>query len=93
MQLWLDSADAEETPSAQPIEIVMCDLPGILHTVQEGLQGVLALCRKWAARHVPTLAADLAARLDELAISAPLPDTSGQHALRPITELEPEPEK
>ncbi|PWS51785.1 hypothetical protein DLE01_09675, partial [Streptomyces sp. FT05W] len=72
--------DAQETPPGQPIDIVAGDLPGILHTVQEGLQGFLALTMKWAARQSPTLAADLAARLDaDLAISAPLPGTSGQH--------------
>ncbi|MET7980889.1 hypothetical protein ABZW44_49715 [Streptomyces mirabilis] len=81
VQLWPDSVDAQETPSGQPIEIVVGDLPGILHTVQEGLQGFLCLTKQWATRHVPTLAEDLAARLDEdLAISAPLPGTSGQHA-------------
>ncbi|WP_020123387.1 hypothetical protein [Streptomyces canus] len=81
VQLWPDSADGQETPSGQPIEIVAGDLPGILHTVQEGLQGFLSLTKQWATRHVPTLAEDLAARLDEdLAISAPLPTTSGPHA-------------
>lgn len=81
VQLWPDSVDAQETSSGQPIEIVVGDLPGILHTVQEGLQGFLSLTKQWATRHVPTLAEDLAARLDEdLAISAPLPGTSGQHA-------------
>nr|WP_168504043.1 hypothetical protein [Streptomyces sp. S1D4-11]QIY92947.1 hypothetical protein HEP87_00035 [Streptomyces sp. S1D4-11] len=82
VQLWPHGGDAQETPSGQPIEIVVGDLPGILHTVQEGLQGFLSLTRQWAARHVPTLAADLAARLDEdLAISPPLPGTNGQHVL------------
>jgi hypothetical protein len=81
VQLWPDSVDAQETSSGQPIEIVVGDLPGILHTVQEGLQGFLSLTKQWATRHVPTLAEDLAARLDEdLAISAPLPGISGQHA-------------
>ncbi|WP_329580849.1 hypothetical protein [Streptomyces sp. NBC_01361] len=81
VQLWPDSIDAQETTSGQPIEIVVGDLPGILHTVQVGLQGFLSLTKQWATRHVPTFAEDLAARLDEdLAISAPLPGTSGQHA-------------
>ncbi|MFF7603349.1 tetraspanin family protein [Streptomyces mirabilis] len=81
VQLWPDAADAQETPSGQPIEIMVGDLPGILHTVQERLQGFLSLTKQWATRHVPTLAEALAARLDEdLAISAPLPGTSGQHA-------------
>lgn len=81
VQLWPDSVDAQEASSGQPIEIVVGDLLGILHTVQEGLQGFLSLTKQWATRHVPTLAEDLAARLDEdLAISAPLPGTSGQHA-------------
>ncbi|WP_327215834.1 hypothetical protein, partial [[Kitasatospora] papulosa] len=80
VQLWPDGGDAQETPPGQPIDIVAGDLLGILHTVQEGLQGFLALTMKWAARQSPTLAADLAARLDaDLAISAPLPGTSGQH--------------
>ncbi|WP_053761224.1 hypothetical protein [Streptomyces sp. AS58] len=81
VHLWPDGADAQETPSGPPIEIVVGDLPGILHTVQEGLQGFLSLTMQWATRHVPTLTEDLAARLDEdLAISAPLPGASGQHA-------------
>ena len=81
VQLWPDSVDAQETPSGPPIEIVVGDLPGILHTVQEGRQGFLSLTKQWATRHVPTLAKDLVARLNEvLAISAPLPGTSGQHA-------------
>ncbi|MFI6764593.1 hypothetical protein [Streptomyces sp. NPDC050355] len=81
VQLWPDGADAQETPSGLPIEIMVGDLPAILQTVQEGLQGFLYLTKQWATRHVPTLAEDLTARLDEdLAISAPLPDTSGQHA-------------
>jgi hypothetical protein len=81
VQLWPDGADAQETPSGQPIEIVVGDLPGILQTVHEGLQGFLLLTKQWATRQVPTLAEDLAARLDEdLAISAPLTGTSGQHA-------------
>ncbi|WP_328665201.1 hypothetical protein [Streptomyces sp. NBC_00328] len=81
LQLWPDIGDAQETPAGQPIEIVVGDLPGILHTVQEGLQGFLYLTKQWATHHVPTLAEDLAARLDEdLAINAPLPGTSGQHA-------------
>ncbi|MEU0007985.1 hypothetical protein ABZ079_27855 [Streptomyces sp. NPDC006314] len=81
VQLWPDSADAQEAPSGQPIEIVVGDLPGILRSVQEGLQGFLSLTKQWATRHVPTLAEDLAARLDEdLAISAPLPGTTGQRA-------------
>ncbi|MFE7790541.1 hypothetical protein [Streptomyces sp. NPDC057460] len=81
VQLWPDGADAQETPSGQPIEIVVGDLPGILQTVQEGLQGFLSLTKHWATRHVPPLAEDLVARLGEdLAISAPLPGASGQHA-------------
>lgn len=69
VRLWPDSADAQEK-SGQPIEIVSGELPGILRAVQEGLQGFLLLTRKWAARHVPTLAEDLAVKLDEgLAIS------------------------
>ncbi|MFH8349584.1 hypothetical protein [Streptomyces sp. NPDC018045] len=75
VRLWPDSA-----PSGRPIEIVAGELPRILRTVQEGLQGFLSLTKEWAARRVPTLAEDLAVRLDEdLAISAPLPGTSGQH--------------
>ncbi|WP_411126274.1 hypothetical protein [Streptomyces sp. x-19] len=74
VQLWPDSIDAQNAPSGQPIKIVMGDLPGILHTVQEGLQGFLSLTKQWANRHVPTLAEDLAAKLDEdLAISEPFP--------------------
>ncbi|WP_328315572.1 hypothetical protein [Streptomyces sp. NBC_00388] len=81
VQLWPDGADAQEAPSGLPVEIMVGDLPVILQTVQEGLQGFLYLTKQWATRHVPTLAEDLTARLDEdLAISAPLPDTSDRHA-------------
>ncbi|MFD3450662.1 hypothetical protein ACFWVC_00570 [Streptomyces sp. NPDC058691] len=81
VQLWPDGADAQDPPPGQPIEIVVGDLPGILHTVQDRLQGFLSLTKQWATRHVPALTEDLAARLDEdLAISAPLPGTSGQYA-------------
>ncbi|WP_104630327.1 hypothetical protein [Streptomyces sp. MH60] len=80
VHLWPDGRDAQETPPGQPIEILLGDLPGVLHTVQEGLKGFLSLTSRWATRQAPTLAADLAARLDEdLAISAPLPGTSGEH--------------
>lgn len=82
VRLWPDDADAQEAPSGQPIEIVVGYLPRILHTVQKDLQGFLSLTKQWATRHVPTLAEDLAARLDEdLAISEPLPGAAGQHAL------------
>ncbi|MDX3520167.1 hypothetical protein [Streptomyces scabiei] len=81
VRLWPDIGDAQETPSGQPIEIVVGDLPGILHTVQEGLRGFLRLTEQWAARHVPALATDLAGRLDEdLAINAPLLGTGGRNA-------------
>ncbi|ALV31143.1 hypothetical protein [Streptomyces sp. CdTB01] len=78
VQLWPDTVDAQETTPGQPIVMVMGDLLGILHTVQEDLQGFLSLTEQWATRHAPALAEDLAARLDEdMAISAPLRRTSG----------------
>ncbi|TXS74329.1 hypothetical protein EAO69_14365 [Streptomyces sp. me109] len=81
VRLWPDGADAQETPSGQSIEIVVDDLPGILQTVYEELQGFLSVTKEWAHRQVPALTEDLAARLDEgLAISAPLTGCSGQHA-------------
>ncbi|MFE1288180.1 hypothetical protein [Streptomyces sp. NPDC058751] len=74
VRLWNDQED-----SGPPVEIVVGDLPGILHTVQEGLRGFLSLTERWAAHRVPALAEDLTARLDEdLAVSAPLPGTSGR---------------
>ncbi|MFE0519021.1 hypothetical protein [Streptomyces sp. NPDC058954] len=80
VRLWPDGADAQEA-TGQPIEIAVGDLPGILHSVQKELQGFLSLTRQWAMGHVPTLAEDLAAKLDEdLGISAPLPGTTGHHA-------------
>ncbi|WRZ88123.1 hypothetical protein OHB54_03095 [Streptomyces sp. NBC_01007] len=82
VRLWPDGGDAQEAPSGDSIEIVVGDLPQILHSVQEGLNGFLTLAEQWATRRVPTLAADLAARLDEdLTISAPLPGDYGRHAL------------
>jgi hypothetical protein len=82
VQLWPDSADAQEK-TEQPIEIALGELPGILRAVQEGLQGFLLLTGKWATRHVPTLAEDLAAKLDEgLAISRSLDSASRRAARR-----------
>ncbi|WP_458248501.1 hypothetical protein [Streptomyces sp. MAI_2237] len=73
VHLWPDTVGTQETTSGQPIVIGVGDLPGILQTVQEDLQGFLSLTEQWATRHAPTLAEDLAARLDEdMAISAPL---------------------
>ncbi|MFJ5220365.1 hypothetical protein ACIP98_37470 [Streptomyces sp. NPDC088354] len=73
VRLWPDGAGARQAPSGPPVEILTGDLPGILHTVQEGLRGFLCLTEQWATRHVPALAPALAARLDDdLAISAPL---------------------
>jgi hypothetical protein len=74
VRLWPDGGGAPEAPSGRAVEIAVGDLPKILHTVQEGLKGFLSLAMEWAARHVPTLAVELVAKLDEdLAISAPLP--------------------
>ncbi|MGW7380680.1 hypothetical protein [Streptomyces sp. NPDC054794] len=48
--------------------------------MQDEPHGSLSRTRQWAARHVPTLAMDLAAKLDEdLASSSPLPGPCGQH--------------
>ncbi|MFE7856164.1 hypothetical protein [Streptomyces sp. NPDC057403] len=78
VHLWPDTVGPQETTPEQPIVIVVGDLPGILQTVQEDLRGFLSLTEEWATRHAPTLAEDLAARLDEdMAISAPLRRTSG----------------
>jgi hypothetical protein len=78
VRLWPDGRDARETPPGPPVEIAVGALPEILHTVQERLNGFLALTEQWATRHVPGLAVDLAAKLDEdLAISAPLPGAEG----------------
>ncbi|WP_327176581.1 hypothetical protein OG599_15585 [Streptomyces sp. NBC_01335] len=85
VRLWQDGADARNAPSVQPVEIVVGELPALLRTVQEDLQGFLALAEQWAAHHVPGLAGELSARLDEgltigapLVIGAPLPGAPGQ---------------
>ncbi|MFG2141528.1 hypothetical protein [Streptomyces sp. NPDC048650] len=82
VRLWPDGGDTQGASAGPPIEIVVGDLPRILHTVQEGLNGFLSLITQWATAHIPTLAVDLTARLDEgLAISAPLPGADDQHVL------------
>ncbi|MEU6659024.1 hypothetical protein [Streptomyces sp. NPDC046821] len=74
VRLWPDGGDASEAPAGRPIDIPLDDLPGILHGVRERLLGFLSLTEQWAARHVPSLANDLVAKLDhDLAISGPLP--------------------
>lgn len=80
VRLWPDGGEEQEAPSAHPVEMAAGDLPGILLTVREELNGFLSLTEQWAAVHVPTLAADLVAGLDEaLAIGAPLPGEVGRH--------------
>ncbi|MFJ5776389.1 hypothetical protein [Streptomyces sp. NPDC093094] len=80
VRLWPDGADAHEAPSGRPVEIAAGDLPGILRGVQESLTGFLLLTGQWATRHVPALAEDLVAVLDEeLAVGAPLPSAGGTH--------------
>ncbi|MCF3131076.1 hypothetical protein [Streptomyces olivochromogenes] len=48
--------------------------------MQDEPQGFPSLTRQWAARHVPTLTMDPAAKLDEdLAGGSPLPGPCGRH--------------
>ncbi|MGW2842601.1 hypothetical protein ACWCWD_33035 [Streptomyces sp. NPDC001493] len=73
VRLWQDGGDAGKASSGQPVEIAVGELPDLLRTVREELRGFLALTEQWAARHVPALAGELVARLDEgLAIGDPL---------------------
>ncbi|MET8403762.1 hypothetical protein [Streptomyces sp900116325] len=83
IRLWADGGEeATKAPSARPIEIPVDDLVGILNSVRDAMRGFLSLTKQWAACHVPSLAVDLATKLDEdLAISAPLPSDYGQHIL------------
>jgi hypothetical protein len=54
------------------------------------MHGFLSLAKQWATCHVPSLAMDLATKLDEdLAISAPLPSDFRRHILRLSKEVEP----
>ncbi|MGW2281503.1 hypothetical protein [Streptomyces sp. NPDC001770] len=65
VRLWQVGADAQEVSPGQPVEIAVGELPALLRAVREGLRGFLALTGQWAARHVPALAGELVARLDE----------------------------
>lgn len=68
----------------------MRDLVGILNSGRDALHGFLSLAKQWATCHVPSLAMDLATKLDEdLAISAPLPSDFRRHILRLSKEVEP----
>ncbi|MFJ8007304.1 hypothetical protein [Streptomyces fagopyri] len=82
IRVWPDGGEAPKAPSTRPIEIPVCDLLGILHSVRDAMQGFLSLTKQWATHHVPALALDLATKLDEdLAISAPLPSGYDPHVL------------
>ncbi|MFD6531254.1 hypothetical protein [Streptomyces sp. NPDC060184] len=79
VRLWQDGADTGNALPGQLVEITVGEIPALLRTVREGLQGFLALTEQWAERHVPSLAAELVARLDGgLTIGAPLPGAPGR---------------
>ncbi|WP_405462089.1 hypothetical protein OG786_05655 [Streptomyces sp. NBC_00101] len=61
-------------PHAQlPLEFDRAELPGLLRTVHEKLNGFLALAGQWASPYAPALATALMTRLGEdLHITAPL---------------------
>lgn len=83
IRLWADGGEeATKAPSVRPVEIPVGDLVGILYSVRDAMHGFLSLTKQWATCHVPSLAMDLATKLDEdLAISAPLPSDYDQHVL------------
>lgn len=75
LRLWPDGGDSPMTPAGPAVEIGMESLPGILRSVQQALREFVGSAERWADRHVPSLGAELAAKLDQgLTVSGPLPD-------------------
>ncbi|MQT02383.1 hypothetical protein [Streptomyces jumonjinensis] len=74
-RVWPDT----DPPAKAPIELPLAELPDLLQTAHDKLNGFLALAEQWASRYAPALAPALITKLDEdLNIGAPLED----HRLR-----------
>ncbi|MDQ1038863.1 hypothetical protein QFZ75_005279 [Streptomyces sp. V3I8] len=62
-----------DPPAEIPIDIPLAELPALVRTVHDRLNGFLALVGPWAHHHAPTLAPALIAKLGEdLNIDGPL---------------------
>ncbi|MFJ9033503.1 hypothetical protein ACIRQP_34365 [Streptomyces sp. NPDC102274] len=71
VRIWPDT----DPPAKIPIELPLAELPDLLQTVHDKLNGFLALAEPWASRYAPALAPALIAKLDEdLNIGTPLED-------------------
>ncbi|MFJ9343122.1 hypothetical protein ACIRP0_28100 [Streptomyces sp. NPDC101733] len=71
VKVWPDA----DPPTEIPIEIPLVELPALMRTVHERLNGFLSLADRWAHHYVPTLAPVLIAKLSrDLNIGARLDD-------------------
>lgn len=74
VRMWPQAAP----PTTVPVDIPLSELPDLLRTVQDKLNGFLALAERWAHRYAPApalAALALISKLDEdLNIGAPLED-------------------
>lgn len=69
VRVWPDT----NPPAKTSIELPLAELPDLLQTVHDKLNGFLALAEQWASRYAPVLAAALIAKLSEdLNIGTPL---------------------
>ncbi|MDQ0789811.1 hypothetical protein [Streptomyces sp. B3I8] len=69
VKAWPDT----DPPARTPIELPLAELPDLLQTVHDKLNGFLALAEQWASRYAPALAPALIAKLNEdLNIETPL---------------------
>lgn len=69
VKVWPDT----DPPAKIPIELLLAELPDLLQTVHDKLNGFLALAEQWASRYAPALAPALIAKLNEdLNIDTPL---------------------
>lgn len=67
--MWPDT----NPPAKTPIELPVAELPDLLQTVHDKLNGFLALAGQWASRYAPALTTALIAKLNEdLNIGTPL---------------------
>ncbi|KIF70933.1 hypothetical protein HY68_23795 [Streptomyces sp. AcH 505] len=69
VRVWPDA----DPPAERFIELPVAELPDLLQTVHDKLNGFLALAEQWASRYAPASAPALIAKLDEgLHIGTPL---------------------
>ncbi|ROQ78011.1 hypothetical protein OG322_38245 [Streptomyces sp. NBC_01260] len=80
VRLWPDTAP----PARAPIELPLAELPDLLQSVHDKLNGFLDLAGQWAARYALASAPALIAKLDEdLDIGTPLPTKRVRNASTP----------